>query len=119
MRLFTSLALIFALSGSALGAPAPENDLKIRKVDECKAVTVIISVLSQYKASATSFCSSFISIPVKTVTSVTVRDLFLASMEQRVMSLTTIDHDLNAKALYGYIHYYSYTKNVVHTSLGF
>ena len=105
------------MSGSALGAPAPEDELKVRKVDECKAVTVIISVLSQYKAPATSFCSSFISIPVKTVTSVTVHDLFLAIMEERLMSLTTIDHDLNAKALYGHIHCYNYTKNVTHTSL--
>ncbi|KAF6236361.1 hypothetical protein HO173_005452 [Letharia columbiana] len=71
MRPFTALSLLLALSGSAFSAPAPENDLKIRNVDECKAVTVIISVLSQYKASATSFCSSFISIPVKTVTSAT------------------------------------------------
>ncbi len=74
MRSFTSLSLFLALSSSAFSASASNNDLEIRDVDECKAVTVIISVLSQYKASATSFCSSFISIPVRTVTSATARD---------------------------------------------
>lgn len=74
MNYFTGLILLLTLSGSVLSAPAPENEFKIRSPDECKAVTVIISVLSQYKASATSFCSSFISVPVKTVTSATACD---------------------------------------------
>ncbi|CAD6591483.1 MAG: hypothetical protein ASARMPRED_005409 [Alectoria sarmentosa] len=95
MRPLTTLSLVLALSGSALGAPAPENDLKIRGVDECKAVTVIISILSQYKASATSFCSSFISVPVKTVTSATAH------------------HDLNAEAFHGDIYHYKHADNFI------
>ena len=109
MRPFLSLSFIFALSGSVLSAPAPENDLTIRNLDDCKAVTVIISVLSQYKASASSFCSSFIS---KTVTSVTARYLPLASKEERRDSLTAIDHDLNSEAFNDYVHHHSHTEKV-------
>ncbi len=74
MRLLTSFSLILALSGPALGVPVEENDLKIQSVDVCKPVTIIISILSQIQAPATSFCSSFISIPLKTVTSATASD---------------------------------------------
>lgn len=115
MRPFTALSPLLALSGSAFSAPAPENDLKIRNVDECKAVTVIISVLSQYKASATSFCSSF-SIPVKTVTSATARDLLLASKDPGETLLILTDHDVNAEAFYGDIHHYSHAEGVRHIS---
>ena len=71
MRHFTILSLL-ALCGSALSAPKSENGLNIRSSNECKSVTVLISILSQHNVSATSFCSSFISIPVKTVTSTKV-----------------------------------------------
>ena len=74
MRPWVNIFVVLAvLSGLTQSAPASNNDLTIRNVDECKAVTVIISILSQIQAPATSFCSSFISIPVKTVTSATVR----------------------------------------------
>ena len=75
MRLFTYLSVIFAISKLVLSAPAPRNDLEVRTIDECKAVNVIVSILSQIQAPATSFCSSFISIPVKTVTSGTVHEI--------------------------------------------
>lgn len=109
MRPFLSLSFILAISRLVLSAPAPENGLTVRNLDECKAVTVIISVLSQYKASATSFCSSFIS---KTVTSVTARDLPLASKQERRDSLTATDHNLNTEAFDDYIHHHSHTKKV-------
>lgn len=109
IRPFLSLSFILAISRLVLSAPAPENGLTVRNLDECKAVTVIISVLSQYKASATSFCSSFIS---KTVTSVTARDLPLASKQERRDSLTATDHNLNTEAFDDYIHHHSHTKKV-------
>ena len=79
MWLFHSFSLILALSAPALSAPAQENDLEIKSVDVCKPVTIIVSILSQIQAPATSFCSSFISIPVKTVTSATVSFFSLAN----------------------------------------
>lgn len=84
MRPFVSLSLILALTGPAapaLGAPGLENDLEIRSVGVCGPVTVIISILSQNQAPATSFCSSFISIPIKTVTSATVHISLLSGKD--------------------------------------
>ena len=76
MRAFTSFSLVLALSKLVLGAPAQENDLAIKSVDVCKPVTVIISILSQIQAPATSFCSSLISIPLKIAISAAVSDSF-------------------------------------------
>ncbi len=71
MRQPTFLSLL-VLYHAAFASPSPDSDLSIRSPNDCEAVTVIISILSQYKASATSFCSSFISISVATVTSTNV-----------------------------------------------
>ena len=64
----STLFPLLALISSALGAPNAGLHLDIRSLDECEAVTAIISLLSQYKAPATSFCSSYLSIPVQTAT---------------------------------------------------
>ena len=117
MRPVTALSLFLALSRSALGAPTPDDGLKIRDVDECKAVTVIISVLSQYQASATSFCSSFISIPEKTVTSATARHLLPTSNDDGKTSLTATDNHVHAEAFYPDIDGYSHAKDVGHAFL--
>lgn len=66
---------LLALGGSTLDAPKSGNELDIRSASECKSVAAIISILSQHKAPATSFCSSFISIPVKTATSTDVHTI--------------------------------------------
>ncbi len=76
---FLSLLVLYH---AAFGSPSPDSDLSIRSPNDCEAVTVIISILSQYQASATSFCSLFISIPVATVTSTKKKSiLFLAIYE--------------------------------------
>ena len=75
---------LFVLCSVVFGAPSPESDLSVRSPSDCKAVTVIISILSQHKASATLFCSSFISIPVKTVTSANVLLFCLPGILERV-----------------------------------
>ena len=43
-----------------------------RAVNACQAVNLIVNVLKVYSASATAFCSSYISIPAKTSTIVSV-----------------------------------------------
>lgn len=83
MRPFTFLLSILALTGLALGASAPESDLENRSVEECGPVYVIISILSQIQAPATSFCSSFLSVPVKTITSGTVRSFLLSGWDDQ------------------------------------
>ena len=60
-----SLSILFyilAVGASALSASNGGNGLDDRDVDACQAVKVIITILSQYKTPATSFCSSFLSI---------------------------------------------------------
>ena len=79
--MFFSILLLFNV---AFGAPSLGSELGIRSSNNCEAVTVIISVLSQYKASATSFCSSFISIPVATVTSTNVLWILFLEKYERV-----------------------------------
>ena len=64
---FSILLYILALGASALSASNAGNGLDGRDVDACKAVKAIITILSQYKAPATSFCSSFLSISDFTV----------------------------------------------------
>ena len=112
MRSFAVLSLL-ALGGSALSAPNSENDLEIRSVNECNAVTAIISVLSQYKASATSFCSSFISIPIKTVTSTNVLMSLLKDMDEM---LTLVDYNIDAKTLDSDSNHEHYSQDVRHSS---
>lgn len=89
-----SRVLVFlALCGSALSAPKSENELISRTSNQCNSVTAIISILSQHRASATSFCSSFISVPVKTVTSANVPLIFLLkpSAESLILAGRNID----------------------------
>lgn len=93
MRSLTIFSVL-TLGGPALGAPNAGNALEIRSVNECKAVTVIIDILSQYKASATSFCSSFISIPLKTVTWTNVLMSLLEDMDE---VLNLVDYNIDAK----------------------
>ena len=68
---FTSILAGVAFARLALTAPSNGALDKRTQVDECKLVNVVISVYSQYGAAATSFCSSYISIPEKTVSSIT------------------------------------------------
>lgn len=42
MQPFISLALVLALTGLALGAPAFENNLEIRDVNVNRSITVIL-----------------------------------------------------------------------------
>ena len=119
MRVLTSFPLVLALCGPALGAPAQENDLEIKSVDVCKPVTVIINILSQIQAPATSFCSSFISIPLKTVTSATVSDLFPRGRNKIRTQLMCADRNVNAKTCYSNIHNYDHAKSVGPAFLNF
>ena len=108
----TALSLILALSGPALGAPTEENDLGIKSVDVCKPVTVIVSILSQIQAPATSFCSSFISIPLKTVTSATVSDSFPRDLNMKKAQLSFADYIINTKACHGNVYSYDHAKSI-------
>ena len=118
MRPFKSLLIILATSGLTQSAPALDDGLKVRNVDECKAVTVIIDVLYQLQAPATSFCSSFISIPLRTVTSATVRGLSQADADKRewITLLIITDYDIKTQADYHHIHRHINAKSVGHLS---
>lgn len=112
MRSFAILTWL-ALGGSALSAPSLGDDLEIRNVNECNAVTVIISILSQYRASATSFCSSFISIPIKTVTSTNVC-IYIVKDMYKVLIL--VDYNIDAKTLDSDSNHDNYSHDVRHSS---
>ena len=45
---------LLVLSASALGVPNLVNDLVSRTVEDCQAVKVIMTILSQYKATIAS-----------------------------------------------------------------
>ena len=82
MRPFISLALILALTGLALGAPAFENDLEIRAVNVNGPITIILdNILTQIQVPTTSSHSSSKSLSTKTVTSATVYNFILNSRD--------------------------------------
>lgn len=82
---FSSAAPFLALATPAFAAPA--NDLEQRNpVNQCQVVNVVITAFKKYSARATSFCSSYISVPAKTSTSLTT----IAQTSPLVTATTTI-----------------------------
>ena len=82
MQPFVSLALVLALTGLALGAPAFENNLEIRGVSVDEPITVILdNILNQIQIPTTSSHSSSKSLSSKTITSPTVYNFILSSRD--------------------------------------
>ena len=82
MQPFISLALVLALTGLALGAPAFENDLEIRGFNVNGPITVILdNILNQIQIPTTSSHSSSKSLSLKTITSSTVYNFILSDRD--------------------------------------
>ncbi len=90
MKTFEILCFL-ALGGLVLSAPNLEDELYIRSPTKCTSVTAIISVLSQHGPAATSFCSSYISIPLGTATSKIVHPNSLFDEERKMLILVGRD----------------------------
>ena len=101
MRVSTILSIL-TLATSVLSAPDLDNDLHVRSAKDCKAVKVIVTILSQHKAPATSFCSSFLSIPVLTKTASSVC-FFFSSPVRHVLILAVYIIDLSFWNIYIYL----------------
>ena len=73
---------------SALAAPAPELDARTLPSAACKADDEIVSILKLEKA--TPFCSSFLSIPIQTVTAVVTTSSTLPAVTDIITATVTV-----------------------------